>query len=444
MKDGDVDTTGGERTSATQILPHGSSQPYALYTVRQRQKFLAVLFLVTTSSYFDYNVLSITLQPIKQEFHVSDTMLGLLSGFVFALIYCITALPIARWADHGNRRTVITLAVATWSIVTMLCGAAQSFWQLAFARFGLGAVEAGAIPPSQSLIIDYFPLERRATASAILSAGGAAGYLVGVGLGGYIADIWGWRSSFIFAGASGLFLAFVVRMTLAEPRCQLGFPSAVQQVESAWDAVSYLKRKRTFVYAVSGISLYATFSFGIGTFLPSFMMRTLHASLLQVSLTWGLAVAAANLSGAVLGGSLADRLTRYDVRWYGWQPAAGILIAAPFYYAALTAHDLTTFIVLDFVAESLVTVGISVCFMSVLSVAGACRRTVAVALVQLSFMLVGGGLGPLLAGALSDAFTDVYGAEGIRYSLISMLIFLVPAAAALQQAGREIPEELEE
>jgi predicted MFS family arabinose efflux permease len=417
--------------------------PWSLYNPRQRWKFLAVLFLVTTSNYFDNCILSILLEPIKHEFGVSDTMLGLLSGFVFALVYAVAGLPIARWADRGNRRTVITLALTGWSVMTTLCGFAQTFWQLALARFGLGAAAPGAMPPAQALIADYFPPAKRATASAILNAGTAAGYLAGIGLGGYVAATHGWRSAFILAGALGLVLAGVARLTLVEPRNRIGFPFTGGQVENLGQAFLQLQRKRTFLYALAGISVYTIFAFGFQTFLPSFMIRTLHGTLAQVSLTWAIAISAANLVGALVGGSLADRLSKNDIRWVAWLPALACALAMPIYGLALAADNLWSFIVIDCLADCIVTMGMSVCFVSIHSVCGQQRRTTAIAIVQLSFVLSGGGFGPLIAGALSDALSVAYGPASLRYSLMAIVLFLAPAAVVFYAAGRTLPQEQE-
>jgi len=189
-----------------------------LYSSRQRWVYLAVLFLVSTSNYADRNVISVLLEPIKAEFKVSDTMLGLLTGISFAVFYATLGIPVARWADRGNRKFIMTLALTIWSFMTMLCGAAQTFWQLAFARVGVGAGEAGAIPPAQSLIADYFDPTRRARALAIFMASATAGYLLGFVLGAHIAAVYGWRHAFVLLGAPGLLLAVIVHFVLREPR----------------------------------------------------------------------------------------------------------------------------------------------------------------------------------------------------------------------------------
>ena len=423
---------------------HRVDSPWTLYGARHRLVLLAILFLVTTSNYFDFYILSMVLEPIKAEFHVSDTMLGFLSGLSFAVVYAFAGLPIARWADRGNRRTIIVVALTAWSVMTALCGLAQSFWQLVAARFGLGIAEPGALPPAQSLVADYFPPDRRAAASAILTCGSAAGYLLGIALGGYIAATQGWRAAFLIAGGLGLVLTLIVRVGLAEPRCQLGFPKTSSQTESMGESLSKLRVKRTFVYALVAISVYTLFAYGINMFIPSLMIRTLQATLLQVSATWGFAISAASLIGALAGGQLADRLAKLNVRWYTWLPGLGCALSAPFYWMAFASRTLPRFIFMDFMAEMVCTTGMSLLFVSLHAVCGNRRRTTAIALAQLAYTLVGGGLGPLIAGALSDRFSAAYGAQGLQYSLDTMVVFLIPAAAFFYLAGRSIADDLED
>lgn len=419
-----------------------SRTPYSLYSSRQQYAFLAILFLVTASNYFDYYILSVVLEPIKQEFHVSDTMLGLLSGICFALVYAVAGFPIARWADRGNRRIIITLALGLWSVITLCCGLARSFGQLAIARFGLGLVEPAALPPSQSLVADYFAPERRATALAVLTTGSAAGYLFGVALGGYVAATHGWRAAFLFAGVPGIALTILVPLVLSEPRLQLGFPTG-DNLESVPQAVRNLCHKSSFLLTLVGISAYCIFAYGFNTFLPSFMIRTLHATLAEVSVTWGTAICIASVIGAVSGGFLADRLSRVDVRWYAWLPAAACFVGMPLYWAALAANRLWVFIAFDFLAETIVGIGIPVAFAAVHAVCGNRRRATAVAAVQFSLTLFGAGLGPLLVGMFSDVLGSAYGADSLRHSLFGVLLFLVPAAAAFFWSGLTIPRDLE-
>jgi len=420
-----------------------STPPGMLLTPVARWSALFILFLVTTSSYFDYYVLSVVLEPIKREFAVSDTLLGLLGGFSFAALYSVTAVPVARWADRGNRRTIITVALVGWSVMTALGGLARSFWQLVVARVGVGMVEPGAVPPAQSLVADYFPPERRGTASSLLNAGSAAGYLVGIGLGGYIAARLGWRMAFVIAGLPGLVLAAVVRFVVPEPRTRLGFPTEATQ-EGWRQSLQHLRHNRTYVAALAGASLYTIFSFGSGIFLPSFMLRDLHATLAQISGAWAIAISAATLIGSIVGGRLVDALVKRDIRWYGWLPAVACALGAPLYWAALATHSVELFIALDFVAELILAIGLSVSFAIAHTVCGSVRRTQAIALLQLSFMLVGAGFGPLVAGALSDLLYSISGESSLRYSLLIMVSVLLPAAAAFYRSGCTLPGDVED
>jgi predicted MFS family arabinose efflux permease len=405
---------------------------------------LAVLFLVVTSSYFDYYVLSVVLEPIKREFQVSDTSLGLLGGLSFALLYSVTALPIARWSDRGNRRTVITFALIAWSVMTLASGWARTFWQLALARVGVGMVEPGAVPPSQSLVTEYFPPERRGTATSLLNSGSAAGYLVGIGIGGWVASAYGWRAAFIAAGGPGLILAVIVRFFLVEPRCERGFPAGQAAAESWTSSLRVLSRKRSFLFVLLGASVYTVFTFGTGIFLPSFLIRDLHASTAQISGEWAPCVAVASLAGCMIGGRIADALSRWDIRWYAWLPGAACVLGAPFYWAALATSSVASFIVFNSTAEFVLGLGIAVSFAPVHAVCGSLRRTQAIAIMQLSFILIGAGLGPVIAGGLSDFLNTAHGSDSLRAALLSMILFLFPAAAAFFWAGRSLPRELEE
>jgi len=417
--------------------------PWSIYTERQRWGFLAVLFLVSTSSYFDRSIVAVILEAVKHEFQVSDTLLGVLSGFSFIVFYSILGMPVARWADRGNRRTIITIALTVWSAMTVLCGLAQAFWHLALARIGVGAGESGAIPPAQSLIVDYFPAERRATALSIFNASVTAGYLLGIGLGGYIAATRGWRSAFLCAGAPGLVLAIIARLALAEPRLQLGFDQPGKPAEGLAGTLTELWRKRSFRYALVGSCFGSLYSYGVVVFIPAFQVRVLHASLTEVSVKYGVATAAASLLGTLGSGWLADRLGRRDIRWIAWLAAVGSAVGGIVYMLALSTNDFGRFIALAFVATVLVSGGTSI-YAAIHAVCGGRRRATAIALFLFLGTLVGGGLGPLAIGALSDELGATFGTEGLRYSLIAMMSTLVACGVFYYLLGREMPCELEE
>jgi MFS family permease len=440
----DVAALGALETPAMPARADAGAAPWLLYSERRRWSLLAILFLVSTSNYVDRNVISVLLEPIKTEFRVSDAMLGLLGGFCFAIFYAAFGLPVARWADRGNRRTIITLSLAVWSAMTICCGLAHSFVQLALARIGVGAGEAGAIPPAQSLIADYFSPQRRATAIAIFTAAATAGYLLGFGCGGYIAATRGWRAAFLVVGAPGLALAVLTACGLSEPRLRPQFEPRRTQRETVWQTFSALIRKRSFVHALIGCLLYFLVAYGALIFVPSFLIRVIHAPLARISVLYGSIEAVASVIGTLCGGWLADRLARRDIRWLAWLPAVSLLLTAPLEVAGFCVNSFQIFLVLAFVATLLLSVGLPPVFAAIHAVCGSRRRATAIAIVLFSATLFGGGLGPLIAGACSDFFTARYGADGLRYSLILMMPLLVASGVWFHLFARAMPADLEE
>ena len=181
-----------------------------------RRYVLAVLVLVYVVNFVDRQVFSILIEPIKADIDLSDTQLGFLGGVAFAFFYTIAGIPIARWADRGNRVTIVTLALVIWSGMTALTGLARGFGSLMIARIGVGIGEAGCSPPIHSLISDYFPPERRATALSIYALGIPIGAAIGTLAGGWIGQYYGWRTAFLVVGLPGLAIAVLVKLTLRE------------------------------------------------------------------------------------------------------------------------------------------------------------------------------------------------------------------------------------
>ncbi|MBS0397372.1 MAG: MFS transporter, partial [Proteobacteria bacterium] len=378
----------------------------------------------------------------KQEFKVSDTLLGLLGGLAFALFYATLGIPVARWADRGNRRTIITAALTVWSCMTALCGMAHTFVQLLLARVGVGAGEAGAISPAQSLIVDYFPPERRATAIGIFTSAAMAGYLLGFTGGGWLASTYGWRVTFLWVGLPGLVLALLVRMFLAEPRITLGFPAQARH-EPLSSTLALLWNKRSYRLGVMGCCAYFFMAYGALIFIPSFLIRVQHLDLKTVSVAYGGVSAIASLAGTLGGGWLADRLARRDVRWLAWIPAIACAIAGPLEVLFFAVDDFRLILVIGFVNSALLSGGLPPVFAAIHAVCGSLRRATAISLLFFAASLFGNGLGPLVAGALSDALSALYGADGLRYSLQLLMSVLIVTAALFFGFGRAMPSDLE-
>ncbi|MBN8848892.1 MAG: MFS transporter, partial [Sphingomonas sp.] len=206
---------------------HGSVEPirdaapdadvHAPPTPRERRWALALLLAVSTIAFIDRTILNTTGQAIKADLKLSDMQLGLLGGAAFALLYGMLGIPVARLAERYNRVRIIVVAMTIWSAMTALCAAAAGFPGLLLARIGVGVGEAGAGPPSQSLIADYFPPDRRAFAFGILGLATPIGIILGAIGGAVVAQHFGWRAAFLLVGLPGLVLSLIVWFGLPEP-----------------------------------------------------------------------------------------------------------------------------------------------------------------------------------------------------------------------------------
>jgi MFS family permease len=183
-----------------------------------RNYLLTSLLVILVFNYVDRLALGVVLQDIKVDLDLTDTQLGFLSGIAFALFYSVMGVPIARWADRGDRVVIIVLCTGLWSVAVLLCGVATSFVQLLLIRVVVAIGEAGCTPPAFSLIADYFNRAERPRAAAIYGLGGPLATIVGFFLAGWLNELYGWRVTFMALGAPGLLLAALAWFTLKEPR----------------------------------------------------------------------------------------------------------------------------------------------------------------------------------------------------------------------------------
>jgi len=420
-------------------------KPWECYTPHERGLFLFLLFLVGTSNYVDRNIIGVLLEPIKAEFGVSDTMLGLLSGLSFAVFYATLGLPVARWADRGDRRLIITLSLSVWSLMTAVCGLAQNFWQLALARVGVGAGEAGAIPPAQSLLADYFPPERRARALGIFMLSSMAGYILGMAGGGWVAQTYGWRAAFLAVGLPGLALAVMTRFVLKEPRYLPQFRVDPATQESVRDTCRVLFAKASYRNIVWALIVYYLMAYGALIFTTPFIMRVHGLTVAEAGAMFGGVSAVGAVVGSVVGGSLADRLAKKDLAGFARLPGWGLIAAFPLYQAALLAPSATAMAAVLLVAGTLLAGVVPPMFAALHCVCGSSRRAMAVAIVFFFANLIGLGAGPVIAGMLSDHFALTHGpAEGLRYAMMVMMCAFLPSGYFMLRASRMMRTDAED
>lgn len=399
---------------------------------------------VTALNVMDRQLLSVLIDPIKQEFGVSDRAMGLLTGTAFALLHGTAGIPIAVAADRGVRRSIIALGLAVWSGLTFLTGTARSFAEIFAIRVGVGIGEAAGGAPAQSLLADVFPPERRATALAILAIGGPLGSILVFALGGFLADAYGWRAAFMAFGAPGLLLALLIRFTVPEPA--RGAFDAGAQADGGkiafGRALRFLfvvpsVRAVFFASGLHSVGMYAVLGWSV-PYLSRVHGMSTGAAGARLALASGLLTAL----GTLAGGALADRLARRRFRWLVWQPALALLLAYPLAAGFVLAPTAST--ALLFLAPvSMLTGSCFGPFYSVVqTLVPAGMRALAAALIVSFNTVLGLGLAPPLIGWLNDVGAATHGAAAIRYSLLAALSAHWLAALCLARAGRTVERDL--
>jgi predicted MFS family arabinose efflux permease len=406
-----------------------------------------VLFILTAVyvfNFIDRQILVILQESIKQDLGLSDTQLGLMSGFSFAIFYVTFGLPIARLADKGNRRNIITFSLILWSAMTAISGRATNFVQLLLARIGVGIGEAGGSPPSHAIISDLYPAEKRATAMAIYSTGISIGILIGFLGGGWINEYFGWRAAFFAIGIPGIILALILRFTVKEPPRGLsdGIRDKSGMSPSIREVLQLLWGSRAFRYMAmaAGMSTYTLYA--LNSWLPPFLAR-LHAMGSGEIGTWlSLLFGIGGGLGYFAGGYLADRMGKKDKRWYLWLPSAALLIAIPFTIATLFSGNTLIALVALAMPVFLISMYLPPCLALTHGIVGVRMRALASAILFFVINIIGLGCGPFLTGILSDVWYPSMGEESIRWALSTSLLANVLGAFFYFKSAETIEESM--
>jgi len=405
-------------------------------TERYSRYVLGVLFVVYIFNYVDRQILTLLLIPIQKEFGASDQQMGLLTGLAFALFYTFAGIPLARIADTRSRTTLIAIGIAAWSFLTAMSGFARSFIQLALARVGVGVGEAAASPAAYSLIADYFPPERRSRALAIYTIGSNVGMLVGLSLGGIIAEHFGWRAAFFVVGGPGLLMAVIVKMTIREPPRGLSETNQKEiQSHTTAEVLRYMASLPSFRNLCIASAFFAVSGYGMMSWTPAFFMRIHQVSIQEVGVILGVIFGFGGAVGAYTGGLICDKLSIKDIRWSMWISAIGASAMIPFSLLFLFSSNSTSAVL--FYTPSLIvgSVYIAPTLSMVQGLAKLNMRAMASAIMLFVLSLVGLGLGPYLVGLLSDLLKPSYGVNSLRYAMLFVLSANVLATIFYVKAG---------
>jgi len=387
--------------------------PYAYYV-------LGVLFVVYIFNFIDRQILAILLQPIKEDLKISDTALGFLTGFAFAVFYTFAGLPLARLADRWVRRSLIAISIAIWSVMTATSGLARGFTDLALARIGVGIGEAGATPPAHSLLSDYFPPEKRATALALYACGVPVGVGLGYWLGGWINDTYGWRTAFFVIGLPGVAMALIVRLTVREPVRGM---SEHQPVSARTYSMGEVWRFFAALPAGRHISLAAAFiafaGYGLAAWLPAFFVRIHHMTPGELGLWMSWITALGGALGSFSGGTIADRWGRRQPRARVYVSLIGTLLAIPFLVLTVLLADRRLALLSFLPANVFGTLWFGPAASIVQDLVPPAMRAVASAVFIFILTIIGLGAGPQVIGILNDWIGTP---DAIRYSLLYVAV----------------------
>jgi predicted MFS family arabinose efflux permease len=404
---------------------------------------LALLCLVYVLNFLDRQLLSILAKPIQDELGITDGQLGRLGGLYFALFYCILGIPVAWLADRGNRVRVLTVACALWSAATAACGMAQSYSQLTVARLSVGIGEAGGVPPSYSIISDYFPASRRGTALGLFNLGPPIGQALGVAFGAKIAAAYSWRPAFIILGVAGVLAAVVVWAVVREPK-RGGTDTQVpaEQAVDFWSTLRLFATRPTLTLVAlsSGATQFVTY--GTLGFTTLFLMREKGMTLNEIALWYALVLGVGVSAGIFLSGRLIDRLGQRWPQMFGLLPAIALALAMPFFVGFLHAATWPVAIAFLAVPTFLNFFYLTPAVTLVQNSVSARQRTLAGAVLLLIMNLIGLGFGPTWVGAWSDWLRPTHPDNSLQLALYSLLPFYLIAiildlALAQQLARRE-------
>lgn len=405
------------------------SSPHAWYS-------LAILTLIYLCHSVDRSVISIVLEPLKKEFAISDSQVGILTGLAYAVLYSLAGIPIGYLIDRVNRRNLLAVLVSVWSIFTALCGLAQSYWQLLFARLAVGAAEAGGAPSALSIIGDLFPERLRSTAISIFWLSTAIGTAVSFGLGGYVAAHYGWRMAFWVAGIPGIFLALLLFFTVREPRRGAMEPAApisnaptqapsdalqktdVEPPPTLIESLKNIVKTPALLNIFIAASLKSAVLSGVLVWVASYFIRVHDLSLAHAGTIVGFCIALFGGIGSLAGGYFGDAIYRKGgVKALPLVPFFSSLVTALFCVLLALATNLYMAVIAFALFEIASRTYTAPSYSFLISNTPLRMRGVTISALQIGSNLIGYGLGPFIVGFISDA---TGGAESIRMGLLTL------------------------
>jgi MFS family permease len=398
--------------------------------LNQSYWYLAIIILIYMVTFSGRQILSVSIEPIKLEFQVSDTLIGVVTGPAFAFIFALSGLPMGRLSDRINRSKMIVIILGIWTFLSTLGALAGSFWLLILSRMGIASVEAGINPTSMSLISDIFPPEKRSFAISLYTVAPTISAVVGLGIGGWLVSTQGWRFTFLALSACALLLTIASIIWLKEPQHikdrekNIGDVNFFESVKMAWKIPSF-----KWIALAAGLTSIAGYSFGMWS--SVFLVRSHGLSIAQSGAVGGLLFGLTAAAGTLTGGSLCDRLIKRSQEWQIGVPIIGLAISTIVGIIYFQFPTDTYFNVGDNKIPYAVFFGMLYSFFNVWWAAPIYAaathlspnnmRSFTLAILSLCTILLGVGVGPLLVGLISDLLEPTFNNHSLRHAMTIIL-----------------------
>ena len=413
---------------------------------KSRVYVLVLLTALSAMTFMDRQILAVLLQPIKQEFGFSDLQIGLITGLGFALTFGALGIPLGRLADKHERRSLIAWCRGIGGCIAAAGAMASGAGGLTASRAGAALGDAGGGAASMSILADLYSPTERSRAMSVFGVGGAIGALLALLLGPLFAQWWGWRVTMVIIGVAIVLLSLVLRWTIEEPARVLMQAAAhaekvsVPPPASRQSAVLLIWNEPVTRFLIMGAACALIAGLSIGAWNVALLARRFDLSLKQAG---GLSAVAAflSVSGSLFSGWLTDRMAKKDVRWQIRIPVIGVGLALVFGLSyLLVSDDFFAFSLLCMLVYSFFTAWWAPATYAALSlVVPAQRRATASAMVLMAGALLGNGVGPIVAGWLSDVLNAVTQGQGLRYAMVAMMCMLLPGFWAFTRAMAHYP-----
>jgi len=402
---------------------------------------LVILTGIATIGFIDRIVVNVLVEPLKQEFGLSDTQVSLM-GLAFAVLNIVAGIGIARLAERVRRLTLIAAGTLIWSVATAACGAVANWTQLLLARVGVGLGEAIGLPGNQSVLADYFPAHRRGLAMSVLMLAPPVGAFIGFVGGGWIAQNFNWRWTFALAAVPGIVLGILAYAFIAEPERGRHDPGAGDEVPRIGAVLRRLLGLPSARNLVIGSTLAAMIGFGLNYFFTSLMIRGFGLSIGEAGLYAGLIASLPAAVSVVGSGWLGDRLGARHPAAYALIPGLCMLVAGPLYAVAVTRESLALLLGLVTLAAVLQFGYLGVTFAMLQNLMHPRMRATASAMLNAIYGMAG-GFGPLILGTLSDRLQAGFGeGHSLALAMAAMALAYLWAGAHYLLAARHVGKDL--